>query len=47
MVDALRAAHPGTRFVLHPAIGEIAAVTRAMADAIAITVHADVGASAP
>jgi sirohydrochlorin cobaltochelatase len=38
MVDALRAAHPQARFVLHAAIGEIDAVTRAMADAIAVTV---------
>jgi sirohydrochlorin cobaltochelatase len=38
MIEALRAAHPGARFVLHPAIGEIDAVTRAMADAIADTV---------
>jgi sirohydrochlorin cobaltochelatase len=40
MLESLRAAHPGTRFVLHPAIGEIDAVTRAMADAIAVTVEA-------
>jgi sirohydrochlorin cobaltochelatase len=37
MIEALRAAHPGTRFLLHPAIGEIDAVTRAMAEAIAVT----------
>jgi sirohydrochlorin cobaltochelatase len=36
-LEALRAAHPETRFTLHPAIGEIEAVTRAMAEAIAGT----------
>ena len=36
-LEALRAAYPGTRFTLHPPIGEIEAVTRAMAEAIAGT----------
>jgi sirohydrochlorin cobaltochelatase len=40
LVDALRAAHPGLPVVLHPAIGEIDAVTRAMAEAIVATVEA-------
>jgi sirohydrochlorin cobaltochelatase len=39
LLGALRAAHPGTQFVLHPAIGELDAVTRAMAAAIAQTVE--------
>ena len=33
LLDALRAAHPGTAFTLHPAIGEIDSVVAAMADA--------------
>ena len=47
MLDALRSAHPGARFMLHPAIGEIDAVTRAMAEAIAATVAATTGTPAP
>lgn len=39
MLQALRAAHPQARFTLHPAIGEIDAVTRAMAGAIAAAVE--------
>lgn len=41
-LEALRAAHPEARFTLHPAIGEIEAVTRAMAEAIAGTVAATI-----
>jgi sirohydrochlorin cobaltochelatase len=33
LVDALRAAHPGTRFELHPPVGELGAVMDAMAAA--------------
>jgi len=32
-VEALRAAHPGTEFRLHPALGEAPAVVAALADA--------------
>jgi len=38
LVDALRAAWPGVAVTLHPAIGEIDAVTAAMAAAIVTTV---------
>ena len=31
LMEALRAAHPGTAFSLHPAVGEMDAVTAAMA----------------
>jgi sirohydrochlorin cobaltochelatase len=31
LMDALRSTHAGTRFTLHPAIGEMPAVTQAMA----------------
>jgi sirohydrochlorin cobaltochelatase len=37
LLDALRAAHPGTAFALHPAIGEIDSVVAAMADAALAT----------
>ena len=33
LLDALRAAHPGVRFELHPAVGELPAVVQAMAGA--------------
>ncbi len=33
LLDGLRAAHPGTRFTLHPAIGELPEVVAAMAAA--------------
>ena len=36
LVEELRRAHPGVGFRLHAAIGEIAAVHGAMADAIAV-----------
>ncbi len=39
MLEALRAAHPQARFTLHPAIGEIDAVTQAMAGAIVTAVE--------
>jgi sirohydrochlorin cobaltochelatase len=39
LLDGLRAAHPQARFTLHAAIGEIDAVTRAMAQAIVATVE--------
>jgi sirohydrochlorin cobaltochelatase len=35
LMDTLRAAHPATSFTLHPAIGELAPVTQAMAGAAA------------
>jgi sirohydrochlorin cobaltochelatase len=35
LLDALRAAHPATRFTLHPAIGEVPEVVAAMAAAAA------------
>ena len=40
LLDALRAAHPQVQFVLHPAIGEIEALTQAMAGAIVATMEA-------
>jgi sirohydrochlorin cobaltochelatase len=33
LLDALRAAHPGVTFELHPAVGEMPAVVQAMASA--------------
>ncbi|WP_298231811.1 CbiX/SirB N-terminal domain-containing protein [uncultured Azohydromonas sp.] len=33
LLDALRAAHPGVRFELHPAVGELPSVVQAMAGA--------------
>jgi sirohydrochlorin cobaltochelatase len=33
LLDALRAEHPGVRFELHPAVGELPAVVQAMAGA--------------
>jgi sirohydrochlorin cobaltochelatase len=33
LLDAMRAAHPGVRFELHPAVGELPAVVQAMAGA--------------
>lgn len=38
LVDALRATHAHVHFRLHPPIGEMPSVTRAMAEAIATTV---------
>jgi sirohydrochlorin cobaltochelatase len=35
LLEAMRAAHPRTVFTLHPAIGEVAGVVDAMADAAA------------
>ncbi len=35
LLDAMRAAHPGVAFTLHPAIGEMDSVVAAMADAAA------------
>jgi sirohydrochlorin cobaltochelatase len=40
LMDALRAAHPGTAFTLHPAVGEIDSVVAAMADAATATLEA-------
>jgi len=37
LMDALRAAHPGTTFTLHAAVGEVDSVVAAMADAAAAT----------
>ena len=33
LIDALRSAHPGLAVTLQPAVGELASVTAAMADA--------------
>ena len=44
LMDALRAAHPGTTFTLHAAIGEIDSVVGAMADAAAALVAGQAGA---
>lgn len=40
LLDALRAAHPGVRFTLHPAVGELDPVIDAMAAAAAATTPA-------
>ena len=40
LIDALRAAHPGVHFGLHPAVGEIDTVVRAMAAAALATLEA-------
>jgi sirohydrochlorin cobaltochelatase len=47
LVDALRAAHPGTRIRLHAAIGEHAEVSEAMARAALLAMGAGEGASEP
>jgi sirohydrochlorin cobaltochelatase len=44
LLDAMRAAHPGTAWQLHPAIGEVDAVVEAMAWA-ALQVAGDAGGS--
>lgn len=46
LVDGLRGTHAQVRLRLHPAIGEIPAVTQAMATAIAATVTAGTETSA-
>lgn len=40
LMDALRLAHPGVRFGLHPAVGEIESVVQAMAAAALATLEA-------
>jgi sirohydrochlorin cobaltochelatase len=40
LMDALRLAHPGVHFGLHPAVGEIDAVVQAMATAALATLEA-------
>ena len=40
LMDALRAAHPGVHFGLHPAVGEVESVVDAMATAALATLEA-------
>ena len=40
LMDALRQAHPGVRFGLHPAVGEVDSVVQAMAVAALATLEA-------
>jgi len=40
LMEALRAAHPGVHFGLHPAVGEVASVVDAMAAAAIATLEA-------
>jgi sirohydrochlorin cobaltochelatase len=40
LMEALRAAHPGVQFGLHPAVGEVASVVDAMAAAAMATLEA-------